>query len=148
MVNQSLDSINSNLSDKQSTITGAATTITSSNLTASRALESSSSGKVQISNTTATELGYVHGVTSPIQTQLNNINTKLAGFKNEGDSKFIILPNSYNDNVKGYGFCIRYGKSSIGSFVNDTYWLSIDSKGVLQVGIQTNGATGPTWYTK
>jgi hypothetical protein len=64
---------NSNvLSTKQDTITGAATTITSSNLTASRALISNASGKVAISSVTDTELGYVSGVTSAIQTQLNS----------------------------------------------------------------------------
>lgn len=56
---------------RQATITGAATTITSSNLTASRAVVSDSSGKVAVSSTTSTELGYVSGVTSAIQTQLN-----------------------------------------------------------------------------
>ena len=40
-------------------------------LTASRALVSDSSGKVAVSSITNTELGYVSGVTSAIQTQLN-----------------------------------------------------------------------------
>lgn len=57
---------------KQNTITGAATTITDSNLTASRALVSNSSGKVGVSFVTSTELGYLDGVTSNVQTQLNN----------------------------------------------------------------------------
>jgi hypothetical protein len=56
---------------KQATITGAATTITSSNLTASRALVSDSNGKVAVSDVTSTEIGYLDGVTSAIQTQLN-----------------------------------------------------------------------------
>jgi hypothetical protein len=55
----------------QATITGAATTITASDLTASRALASDGSGKVAVSTVTATELGYVSGVTSAIQTQIN-----------------------------------------------------------------------------
>lgn len=59
------------LDTKQTTITGAATTITGSNLTASRALVSNSSGKVGVSAVTSTELGYLDGVTSAIQTQLN-----------------------------------------------------------------------------
>ena len=59
------------LSTKQDTITGAATTITSSNLTASRALVSDGSGKVATNAVTSTELGYLSGVTSSIQTQLN-----------------------------------------------------------------------------
>lgn len=53
-------------------ITGAATSITSSNLTASKALVSDSNGKVDVSSVTSTELGYVSGVTSSIQTQFDN----------------------------------------------------------------------------
>ena len=52
-------------------ITGGASTIATSNLTASRALISNSSGKVAVSAVTSTELGYLDGVTSAIQTQLN-----------------------------------------------------------------------------
>lgn len=54
------------------TINGAASTIKDNDLTASRAVISNSSGKIAVSDTTSTELGYVHGVTSAIQTQLNN----------------------------------------------------------------------------
>ena len=53
------------------TITGAATTIANTDLTASRALVSDSNGKVGVSAVTATELGYLDGVTSNVQTQLN-----------------------------------------------------------------------------
>lgn len=60
------------LDKKQATVTGAATTITSSNLTASRALVSNSSGKVAVSTVTSTELGYLDGVTSNVQTQLDD----------------------------------------------------------------------------
>ena len=56
----------------EATITGAATTITGSDLTASRAVISNASGKVAVSATTDTELGYVSGVTSAIQTQIDN----------------------------------------------------------------------------
>ena len=52
-------------------IAGAVSTITTSDLTASRALVSSGSGKVAISDITATELGYLDGVSSAIQTQLD-----------------------------------------------------------------------------
>lgn len=54
------------------TFNGAVSTIKDSNLTASRALVSNSSGKVAVSAVTATELGYLDGVTSNIQTQLNS----------------------------------------------------------------------------
>jgi hypothetical protein len=52
-------------------ITGGASTVATSNLTASRALVSNSSGKIAVSAVTSTELGYLDGVTSAIQTQLN-----------------------------------------------------------------------------
>ena len=70
--------IQTQLNAKQSTITGGATTITSSNLTSSRALISDINGKVAASSTiTETELNYLNGVTSNIQTQFNSISTEL-----------------------------------------------------------------------
>ena len=58
---------------KQDIITGGASTITTSNLNARRALISDANGKVSVSSVTSTELGYLDGVTSNVQTQLNNI---------------------------------------------------------------------------
>jgi hypothetical protein len=55
----------------QAAITGGASTIVTSNLTASRALVSDAGGKVVISAVTAAEVGTLSGVTSAIQTQLN-----------------------------------------------------------------------------
>ena len=60
------------LETKQDIITGAATTITDDNLTVSRALVSDTSGKVAVSPVTSTELGYLDGVTSNVQTQLDS----------------------------------------------------------------------------
>lgn len=64
--------IQTQLNGKQSTISGAASTITDWNLTANRALISDGYGKVVVSEITNTELGYLDGVTSNIQIQLNN----------------------------------------------------------------------------
>ena len=55
----------------QAAITGGASTIVTANLTANRALVSDGSGKVAVSAVTSTEVGYLTGVTSAIQTQLN-----------------------------------------------------------------------------
>lgn len=57
--------------DTTYTFNGAVSTIKDSNLTASRALISNSSGKVAVSDVTSTELSYLDGVTSNVQTQLN-----------------------------------------------------------------------------
>lgn len=60
-------------------ITGAASSIATSNLTANRALISNNSGKVAVSAVTSTELGYLDGVTSPVQTQLNGKQASVTG---------------------------------------------------------------------
>lgn len=57
---------------RQAVITGAASTITSSNLTTSRVLISDTSGKVAVSAITPTQLGYLTDVTSNIQAQLDS----------------------------------------------------------------------------
>ena len=70
-INNDITQIQTTLTDKQDTIVGAASTITEDNLAANRALVSNSSGKVATSNVTSTELGYLDGVTSNVQTQLD-----------------------------------------------------------------------------
>jgi hypothetical protein len=60
-------------------IAGAVSTITTGNLTTSRALVSDGSGKVAVSAVTSTEIGYLDGVTSAIQTQINSKQDSLAG---------------------------------------------------------------------
>lgn len=71
-----LDGVTSNVQDqlngKQSTIAGAASSITDSNLTIDRVLVSNTSGKVAVHTITGTKLGYLSNVTSDIQTQINN----------------------------------------------------------------------------
>lgn len=62
---------------KQDTITGAASTIASADLTAKRALVSNSSGKVGVASTTLQELNYLHGVTSAVQAQLDGKQDKI-----------------------------------------------------------------------
>jgi hypothetical protein len=74
--------IQTQIDAKQATITGAATTIVTSDLTASKAVISNSSGKIAVSTVTDTELDYVSGVTSAIQTQLG---TKLTNSNNLSD---------------------------------------------------------------
>lgn len=58
--------------EKQATITGAASTIVTANLTANRAVISNAGGKIDVSPTTSAELAFSSGVTSNIQTQLDN----------------------------------------------------------------------------
>lgn len=59
------------LNAKQDTITGAASTVVNTDLTASHVVIANASGKIAASPITTTELGYLDGVSSNIQTQLN-----------------------------------------------------------------------------
>lgn len=67
------------LDGKQATITGAATSIALSDLTADRALISTAGGKVAVAAVTAAELGFLAGVSSAIQTQLNGKQATITG---------------------------------------------------------------------
>jgi hypothetical protein len=71
--------LTTDLAGKQATITGAATTIDTENLTVSRALVSDASGKVAVSAVLATEIGYLDGVTSKIQDQLDGKEATITG---------------------------------------------------------------------
>ena len=67
--------LNTAITDNRS---GAISTVYKDNLTVSRALASDGSGKIIVSDVTSTELGYLDGVTSAIQTQIGTTNTNLA----------------------------------------------------------------------
>ena len=69
-INSVTSNVQTQIDAKQATITGAATTITSADLTASRVVQSNASGKVEASSVTTTTLGYLDA-TSSIQTQLD-----------------------------------------------------------------------------
>ena len=74
LTNKSIDSDNNTITNiVNADIKSSAAIVFSKmeNLTASRALVSDGSGDVSAATTTSTEIGYVNGVTSAIQTQLN-----------------------------------------------------------------------------
>lgn len=63
--------LDTELSGKQDTITGAATSITDADLGADLAIVSDASGKVAVSTTTSAQIGYLSGVTSDVQAQID-----------------------------------------------------------------------------
>ena len=63
--------VQTQLDAKQATITGSATTIDTESLTASRAVVSNASQKIAVSDITKTELEYLDGVSSNVQTQMD-----------------------------------------------------------------------------
>lgn len=63
--------VQTQLDAKQATVTGAVSTVVGSDLTGSRVVVSNVVGKIAASPVTTTELNYLDGVTSAIQTQLD-----------------------------------------------------------------------------
>jgi hypothetical protein len=137
-------SIQTQIGTKQATITGAATTITSSNLTASRAVISNASGKIDVSATTDTELGYVSGVTSSIQTQFG---TKV----DKSQSSYTMLANNTNATAnmtaqtfrdsgqQTYTGTITWSGTAPSGATNHTYnWTQIGKMVTLRINL---------WYT-
>lgn len=88
--NNLVNAVNELNTNKQANISGAASTITSDDLTVNRALISNANGKVAVSNVTNTELGYISGVTSSVQTQLN-------AKANDADISAVGKSNDYED---------------------------------------------------
>ena len=79
--------------DKEDSITGAATTVTSANLTNDRVLLSDGSGKISASTVTATTLAYLDP-TSSIQTQLNSKQSEITTSAPLSQSKIDGLANT------------------------------------------------------
>ena len=67
-----IDSVQTAVEGKQATITGAASSITTTNLTSGRALVSNSNGKVGVSSVTSTELNSLSGIDGNIQEKITN----------------------------------------------------------------------------
>lgn len=65
--------------DLTANATGAISTVYATDLTASKAVVSDASGKISASSTTSTEIGYLSGVTSSIQDQLNSKAATITG---------------------------------------------------------------------
>lgn len=144
---------------KQDAITGGASTIVSSNLTANRALISNGSGKVAVSATTDTELGYVSGVTSAIQTQIDGKEPSItSGTTSQywrGDKTFqaldkaaVGLPNA--DNTSDANKPVSTATQTALDLKLDGASVSIDSEVVLYSGTTgkiSKRATG-TGYAK
>lgn len=120
-----INDLQSSMDAKQATITGGATTIVSSNLTANRALISNGSGKVAVSAVTSTELGYLDGVTSAIQTQLNG----------KSDTSHTHNPFDVGSVI------IRYNSTSPASIYGGT-WLRIEGR--MLYGCASSGTVGLT----
>lgn len=145
----SSEKIETELNTKQDEITGAATTIVDSNLTTNRALISNSTGKVEASSITSTQLGYLSGVTSNIQSQINTIKAY--------SSTTVSAVNGHSDYAVLYkaGHVVTFDYEWDGSLAGVTAFtlpanyrpvsrvlivpVSTNQKGQIEMHIETNG---------
>lgn len=141
-----LDGVTSNLQtqldSKQPTITGAATTILSSNLTANRALYAASDGKIYASAITSTELGYLDGVSSGIQTQLNTLSSSVSSLNSSVSGLNTDLVNDTSPQLGGQldtnGQSIAFGNWTI--YIDGSNNLSFAYGGDVKLRITAAGA--------
>ena len=140
-------SVQTQIDSKQATITGGASTIASSDLTASRALQSNGSGKVEVSDVTTTELGYLDGVTSAIQTQIDGKQnsdaqlTDIAGLT-PTDSNFIVGDGSNFVTESGATARTSLGLVSISTQASNN--VSISGGSVTGLGSPSNNSDAAT----
>ena len=120
-----VNNVQTALTSKQDTVVGGASTITENNLTASRALVSNSSGKVVVSTVTSTELGYLDGVTSNVQTQLNkklekapvtSVNSKTGAVQLNASDVGALPADTVIPTVNNATLTIRRNSVNVGSF--------------------------------
>ena len=121
----SVNNVQTALTSKQDTVVGGASTITEDNLTASRALVSNSSGKVAASTITSTELGYLDGVTSNVQTQLDkkletapvtSVNSKTGAVQLNASDVGALPADTVIPTVNNATLTIRRNSIDVGSF--------------------------------
>ena len=120
-----VNNVQTALTSKQDTVVGGASTITADNLTANRALVSNSSGKVAVSAITSTELGYLDGVTSNVQTQLNkklekapvtSVNSKTGAVQLNASDVGALPDTTVIPTVNNATLTIRRNSIDVGSF--------------------------------
>lgn len=148
---------------------GAVSTIATSNLTQNRALISNASGKVSVASTTNTELEYVHGVTSAIQTQLNskaadssvvkiNGNQTINNTKTFASSPIVPTPSNSDNSTKaattayvknilsaiypvGSVYIGTQSTCPMASLISGSTWTLVSSGRALWTGTGSNGNT-------
>jgi GTP:adenosylcobinamide-phosphate guanylyltransferase len=128
--------IENNINNKQTTITGGATTITNNNLSVNRALISDSSGKVAVSDITTTQLGYLSDVSNPIGNSITTLQSSITSLQSDkqdtlttsSDSIITITNNIINSLWKKSNTNIYYNEGSVGiglSSISSGYNLDI-----------------------
>jgi hypothetical protein len=111
------------------TITGGASTIATSNLDTSKALNSNSSGKVVANITTATELSYLSGVSSNVQTQLDGKGPSYTlGSVSSSPTSVLVITGSGAPVNGSLTFTVNQSSASQNGYLSSTDWNTFNNK--------------------
>ena len=138
--------------DNASGITGAAETIVTEDLSASRAVISNGDGKIAVSDVTDTELGYLDGVTSSVQTQLNNKQSSSAALSEfselaHSDGNVIVSDGSRWTVESGSDARLSLGLGSIATQASDNVSITGGSLTDIEDIAVADGGTGASDVT-
>ncbi len=129
-----LDGVASNIQDQLDSkgveITGAASTIVTSDLATNKVAISNASGKVDVSSVTTTELGYLGGADSNIQDQIDAKEPTIS-----------VLPLSKGGSNKALS------ANNGGVVYSDSDSMEILAPGTSGQALVSNGAAAPSWQT-
>lgn len=115
--------VTTNLAGSSNLFTALNNILPTNQLTASKALVTDANKKLAASTTTATQLSYVHGVTSNIQTQIDTLNTNLTNMGEFVEISGSINSTSYSFDVPSQYCCgifvcnINGAGNAVGCFV-------------------------------
>ena len=112
----------------QKIITGAASTVADNNLTKDRVLVSNSSGKISVSSITSTILGYLSGLKSNVQNQLDTLTDNKAS-----SNRVTTLENLLNGITSPMLGYLKNVKSDIQTQIDDIKGYGVNSAYIGQV---------------
>ena len=147
LTNKSIDSDNNtitNIVNADIKSTAAIDFSKMADLTASRALVSDSNGDLVVSAVTSTELGYLDGVTSAIQTQLNSKGTSSFSGSYTDLSNKPTIPSNNNQLSNGAGYLTSSTLDS--AFSKATAGYITFANGFIIQWTTINSTYGGTWY--
>jgi hypothetical protein len=126
-------------------ITGGASSIATSNLTASKALNSNSTGKVVANITTATELAYLSGVSSNVQAQLDGKASSFTlGSVSSSPTSVLSITGSGAPVNGSLTFTISQSSATQNGYLSSTDWTAFNNKNKITGSPNLAVTTGST----
>ena len=130
----SLSDLQNTVNNKQNVINGAASTITTSNLSASKVLISNGSGKVAASSITTAELGHLAGLNTAVQNKFNALDDQITGLQSNLTASKTEL--TLIDKVNGYTYVLEMANGQLRSSckIDETQGIACEVMPLMTTG--------------